>query len=314
MLITSPCLNGAAAPTFLLSPTTVLELLGLIEQGAALIEAKHYKQAGLCLTQALQRNKDMLVLESMEETPGEGFKDRHIKTHHDHETGEEEQEDDHGDDDDGHDDEVSSSSYLCHQVLELAIGATSKNCDIVVEDRFFTNKKDKNACHDDCRRSMYAHAAPLVLMQCDQLFDLMARIPIQEFQLTLSLIIIYNLALSQHLYGICQMKKGFSSYSTLFDRAFSLYRYSYTLLHQLKLETCWFLGLAIVNNEAQILSILGKHQEAEERLQAILSGICCLNLYFADNQEGFLPRSFLEGLVHNISHLILKEAATASAA
>ena len=50
----------------------VLEILGLIEQGAALIVDKQYKQAGISLTRALQMNKEILASEIVlhEETQG----------------------------------------------------------------------------------------------------------------------------------------------------------------------------------------------------------------------------------------------------
>lgn len=263
------------------------EILGLIEQGVALMGAKKYNQACTSLTRALQINKETLLSEMADSQQN---------------------------------DEASlcdnASLWMSCELLSFIV--TRSNSMVGAPDDQFNESlilDDNNSENTD--RSIYVYSTPLAVMACDQESDFFRKTPSRDVQTILSLVIIFNLALSNHLYALEQTKKGGCSLTkrrSWLSRAYALYEHSKALQYQLKLEACWFFSLMVINNEAQVLSLIGEHEGAEELLQGILSGLCCLNRHYREENESLPPIASLEGFSHNTSFLILKEVITAAAA
>lgn len=265
------------------------EILALIEEGVALMSAKKYNQASLPLTRALRANKEILLSEMADSQRNDDAR-----------LGEE------------------SSSWLSSQLLNYVI-TRSTNMVSLKDDRIDHSlmlDDDDNNRENHPDRSIYVYSAPLAVFACDEESEMFRNTPSHEVQTILSLIIIFNLALSNHLYALDQRRKGcsFAKWKCLLSRAYSLYEHCKTLQFQLNLESCWFFSLMIINNEAQVLSVIGEHQEAEELLQGILSGLCCLNRHYREENDSLPPIASLEGFSHNTSYLILKDVITAAAA
>lgn len=274
-------------------------VLGLIEDGVALIGAKKYNQACISLTQALQINKEMLLSDV---------------AHSQQKDDEQEQA--------RNCEESSSASGLSSQILSFVITRSTSGM-VSLGDRFDDGSimldEDDNNCKFTDRRSIYVYSTPLAVMACDQGSELFRKAHSHDVQTILSVVIIFNLALTNHLYALDQTSNGcsFAKRRCLLGRAFALYQHSRALQFQLNLEACWFFSLMIINNEAHVLTLIGEHQEAEALLQGMLSGLCCLNQYYREedhNDSSLPPIASLEGFSYNTSYLILKEVITAAAA
>ena len=102
----------------------------------------------------------------------------------------------------------------------------------------------------------------------------------------------------------------------LLSRSYLVYNRAKELLRQLELQSCWFLRLVIWNNEAQLLLMMGEHQEASSSFQAILSFMCHLIFLRKKGEvvEDIVPVAALEAFVHNTAYMILKDVITAAAA
>lgn len=262
------------------------EILVRIEQGVALMGAKKYNQACLSLTQALQISKETLVSEMADSR----CKDEARRSE-------------------------ESSSWLSCQLMSFVI--TRSNSMATLGDRFDESQIQDHHKSEIPDRSIYVYSTPLTVMACDQESELFQRTPSHVVQTILSLIIIFNMALANHLYALDLTRKGCSlaKSRSLLSRAYALYEHAKALQYQLELEYAWFFSLMIINNQAQVLAILGEHEGAEELLQGILSGLCCLNRHYReDNHEALPPIASLEGFSHNTSYLILKEVISAAAA
>jgi hypothetical protein len=282
------------------------DILDLLDQGASLFRAKKYMKARSAFTQALAINKAMLVSEIRGdfdyfqgcnlERPHGGISSSSFPTPSSR---------------------CSGQEFLNYAVTRSTNVGALNNAEIN-DDDFCTWQVDQHTS---------AYPFLLVVQSCSELFELFQHIPSRDTQLTFSFIIVFNMAVSQHLYSLDQIKEGcsFSTRRALLNKAFLLYKHSEALLHQLQLyegSSCIvFLSLVIFNNEAQVLLTMGEHQEeASSLLHGILSFLCCLQLY---NRQGMiiedlapviLRPALLELFVHNTSCMILKEVITAPAA
>jgi tetratricopeptide (TPR) repeat protein len=124
-----------------------------------------------------------------------------------------------------------------------------------------------------------------------------------HFHVTLSVSLVFNLALAHHLCGLEGTKKA-----GMLEKAVHFYTLSQQLFAQQHLDTMSFI-LAVTNNIGQIRNTLGQTEVADELFQRMLTTLLYLNEYDWDTKE-----FSLEGFFRNTTHLVLKNSHTAKAA
>jgi hypothetical protein len=119
---------------------------------------------------------------------------------------------------------------------------------------------------------------------------------------TLSILIVFNLALAHHLCGLETKKVG------MLEKAVHFYALSQQMFAQQSLDNIEFI-LAVTNNIGQIRKTLGQTEVADELFQRMLTTLLYLNEYNWDTNE-----FSLEGFFRNTTHLVLKKSHAANAA
>ena len=125
-----------------------------------------------------------------------------------------------------------------------------------------------------------------------------------HFHLTLSVLLIFNLALAHHLGGLEGTKKV-----GMLEKAVYFYTLSQQMFAQQSLDTITFI-LAVTNNIGQIRKTLGQTEVADELFQRLLTTLIYLTEYDWDITNAFL----LEGFFQNTTHLVLKKSHSAAGA
>ena len=130
-----------------------------------------------------------------------------------------------------------------------------------------------------------------------------------KYYVNLSFILLYNLALTHHLYAM----EGEGDQGSL-RKALSLYELAYTLQMTEDIEVSFLQTMAIVNNLGQIHTALGNQKESKFCFEHLLSTIMYLNdcgeTAMSDNMEDFR----VEGFMENVISCILKTPLSAPAA
>jgi tetratricopeptide (TPR) repeat protein len=124
-----------------------------------------------------------------------------------------------------------------------------------------------------------------------------------NFHVTLSVLLVFNLALAHHLCGL----EG-TTRADMLEKAVYLYTLSQQIFEQQGLDTIAFI-LAVTNNIGQIRKTLGQTEVADELFQRMLTTLLYLNQYLWDTKE-----FSLEGFFRNTTHLVLTNSHTAKAA
>jgi tetratricopeptide (TPR) repeat protein len=126
-----------------------------------------------------------------------------------------------------------------------------------------------------------------------------------HYQVTISLIIVFNLALALHLSGL----EGPLNPAKL-EKAVTLYTISQKLLAGQDVDSGAVLFiLASTNNMGQVLKALGREEVAGEFFKRMLT-----TLFYLNDRKWEDSQFSLEGFYHNITHLILTNSHTAEAA
>jgi tetratricopeptide (TPR) repeat protein len=125
-----------------------------------------------------------------------------------------------------------------------------------------------------------------------------------HFHVTLSVLLVFNLALAHHLCGL----EGGTNKVGMLEKAVYFYTLSQQMFAQQGLGTITFI-LAVTNNIGQIRKTLGQTEVADELFQRMLTTLLYLNEYDWDSKE-----FSLEGFFRNTTHLVLKKSHAAKAA
>jgi len=129
---------------------------------------------------------------------------------------------------------------------------------------------------------------------------------IADFHTTLSIFVVFNLALAHHLSAL---KKGSCNVVGL-EKAISLYGLAQRILPQQVTEWNILFVLASTNNVGQIRKALGQHDIANHFFRHMLSTL----VYLSDSKFVDSTTFSLEGFYHNTAHLVLSNSNTAQAA
>ena len=122
---------------------------------------------------------------------------------------------------------------------------------------------------------------------------------------TISIAIVFNLALCNHLSALMSMNHNDSK--SMLQKAAKLYECCLQLR-----RACPNLVLASVNNLGQIHRLLDQVERSDECFRHLLA---CL-VYLVDRQQGQAPKSYFcyESFFHNVSHLIFPQGTIAARA
>jgi hypothetical protein len=133
---------------------------------------------------------------------------------------------------------------------------------------------------------------------------------IKSCLMKLTVILIFNMALSHHLKAMNSNETP-SNRSSDLQRAFALYKLSCkTQVHQ-GVELSDIHAMAHVNNLGQIVAASGKNDIARQFFQRLLSQLI---LYMECTEQEERPRREVEGFIQNTSQLILHDPGLAPAA
>jgi hypothetical protein len=133
---------------------------------------------------------------------------------------------------------------------------------------------------------------------------------IKSCLMKLTVILIFNMALSHHLKAMNSNETPLNR-SSDFQRAFSLYELSCkTQLHQ-GVELSEIHAMAHINNLGQIVAASGKKVIARQFFQRLLNQLI---LYMECTEQEERPRREVEGFIQNTSQLILHDPVLAPAA
>lgn len=159
----------------------------------------------------------------------------------------------------------------------------------------------------------FIYTTPLEIWSC----ALMGRELNPELLSELSVVLMFNLALSHHLRAISSVgsnSKSCESSNQIFKQAVSLYELAYEVQMQEDVELSVECTMAIVNNLGHIHRRLGNQEKSTKCFSHLLSTLLFVHSSTRDEAEDMqLSLASTEGFVQSVSHLILKKQVAAAA-
>jgi hypothetical protein len=203
----------------------------------------------------------------------------------------------------------STSTHSLQQQQQQQQQGTS-NC---MAFSYYTHKEALSSTLPEESRYVYGYASRIstnALVHCNETCK------------SVSAIVVYHLALLQHLHALkFQDVSDASTSSTCLRKALRLYIHSYRLhmSGSSSIDHQWAMGL--VNNLAHVNHMLNDQLQANQYWQMLLSLILCVREFqYSDDQGGCVSTTMrreeepMVGFLTNVAHLMLKSAVSAPAA